>query len=270
VVLVTGASRGIGKECAVLFAQRGCIVAINYRICDTAAQTALSAAKKASPTEDLAEKHMLIRGDVSDPTFCEAMVQQVVAQLGRLDVLVNNAGICIDHDPKVIDYKGWCNAWQRTMDANLSSSANLSFLACQQFMLQKSQVRAASPLSALSGESMVGRVVNITSRAAYRGEPTAPGYAASKAGMSILGQSLARLFGPEGFVFISVAPGWVRTEMAAGVLEGPEGQSVLAQHPLGRVAEAEEVAKAVVFAALDAPQAMTGTVIDVNGASYVR
>jgi NAD(P)-dependent dehydrogenase (short-subunit alcohol dehydrogenase family) len=115
-----------------------------------------------------------------------------------------------------------------------------------------------------------GRVVSISSRGAFRGEPDAPAYAASKAGLNALNQSLAVALASREVYFFVVAPGWVATDMAIDHLAGPAGDGIRAQHPLGRVAEPEEVAAAAVFCALDAPAVMTGCVIDVNGASYLR
>lgn len=115
-----------------------------------------------------------------------------------------------------------------------------------------------------------GRIVNISSRGAFRGEPEAPAYGASKAALNALSQSLAKAFAPLGVYVFCLAPGWVETEMAADHLRGPGGADILAQHPLGRVTKPEEVARAAVFCALDAPPAMTGAILDVNGASYLR
>ena len=115
-----------------------------------------------------------------------------------------------------------------------------------------------------------GRIVNISSRGAFRGEPDAPAYGASKAGLNALSQSLARALAPQRVIVLCIAPGWVATDMAADHLGGARGEEILAQHPLGRVASADEVARAAVFCALDAPEAMTGAILDLNGASYVR
>jgi NAD(P)-dependent dehydrogenase (short-subunit alcohol dehydrogenase family) len=115
-----------------------------------------------------------------------------------------------------------------------------------------------------------GRIVNISSRGAFRGEPDAPAYGASKAGLNALSQSLAKAVAPQGIYVYCIAPGWVETDMATGHLAGPSGAAILEQHPLARVAKPEEVAAAAVFCALDAPAAMTGCIIDVNGASYLR
>jgi NAD(P)-dependent dehydrogenase (short-subunit alcohol dehydrogenase family) len=115
-----------------------------------------------------------------------------------------------------------------------------------------------------------GRIVNISSRGAFRGEPDSPAYGASKAGLNSLSQSLAKAFAPRAIYVYCLAPGWVETDMAHGPLAGPGGAEILAQHPLGRISQPEEIANAAVYCALDAPAAMTGGVIDVNGASYLR
>ena len=112
--------------------------------------------------------------------------------------------------------------------------------------------------------------MNISSRGAFRGEPDAPAYGASKAGLNALSQSLAKALAPRAIYVYCIAPGWVQTEMASSHLNGPDGAAILAQHPLGRVNRPDEVAAAAVYCALDAPPAMTGSVIDVNGASYLR
>jgi NAD(P)-dependent dehydrogenase (short-subunit alcohol dehydrogenase family) len=126
---------------------------------------------------------------------------------------------------------------------------------------------ARTPVTAAFGR---GRIVNISSRGAFRGEPDAPAYGASKAGLNALSQSLAKALAPNAILVYCIAPGWVETEMAAGHLNGPDGRAILEQHPLGRVSRPEEVAQASVYCALDAPAAMTGCIIDVNGASYLR
>jgi len=115
-----------------------------------------------------------------------------------------------------------------------------------------------------------GRIVNISSRGAFRGEPRAPAYGASKAGLNALSQSLAVALAPRSVYVYCLAPGWVDTDMAADHLTGPRGAELRAQHPLGRVATAEEIAAAAVFCALDAPATMTGAIVDLNGASYLR
>ena len=245
VALVTGASRGIGRAIAQKLAARGVRVAGHYHANQTAAAATLA---------DLAGSgHALFAADLADPAACAALIAAVIEKFGRLDVLVNNAGIYEEHDIAKLSYVEWQQSWQRTLDANLHGPANLTYLAVQQMLSQHS-----------------GRIVNITSRGAFRGEPTAPAYAAAKAGLNILGQSMAVRLAPENIQVYTIAPGWVDTEMAQASLAGPNRAAVLAQHPLGRVAAPEEVANTATWLALDAPVAMTGAILDLNGASYLR
>ena len=250
---MTGASRGIGRVIARQLAQRGVRVAIHYRNNLSAAQACL---------ESLAGSgHAIFDADLSDPAAAPRLWQRVINQLGAVDILVNNAGLYIEHSPLKVTHENWTLAWQHTLSTNLVAPANLSLLAAQ------SMATRSDPREETFGR---GRIVNISSRGAFRGEPDAPAYGASKAGLNALSQSLAKALAPRAIYVYCVAPGWVETEMATSHLEGPEGPAILAQHPLGRVNRTEEVAHAAVYCALDAPAAMTGCVIDVNGASYLR
>lgn len=253
VALVTGASRGIGRVIATQLAQRGARIAIHYRGNRPAAEASLAQLPGAG--------HALFEADFADPAAPLSLWRRVVQQLGAVDVLVNNAGLYVDHSPLRIDYTSWQSAWQLTLSTNLMAAANLSLLALQDM--------AARP--DLLGEAFGrGRIVNISSRGAFRGEPDSPAYGASKAGLNALSQSLAKAVAPCAIYVYCIAPGWVDTEMARGHLAGPDGPAILEQHPLGRVSASHEVANAAVYCALDAPAAMTGCVIDVNGASYLR
>ena len=245
VVLVTGASRGIGRAIALHLSRRGARVALHYGSSEAAARESHAALE--------GKGHALFRADVSDPAACERLVRDVIAHFGRLDVLVNNAGIAEDDSIKTASYADWQRVWRRTIDTNLIGPANLSYLAVQHFLGHGG-----------------GRLVNITSRAAYRGELTAQCYAASKAGLGITGQSLARALGADNILVFTIAPGWIETEMATAVLSGPGAKDVLAQHPLGRVGTADEVGSTAAWLALEAPANLTGCVIDANGASYLR
>ena len=243
--LVTGASRGIGRAIAEQLAQRGCRVAVHYQKNRAAAEEVLAALPGSG--------HALFAADLASAEAVERLWTDVTAAFGRIDVVVNNAGIFEDHPLTGTSYTEWQQAWRRTMETNLFGPANLCHCA-------------ANAMNVAGG----GRVVNISSRGAFRGEPEAPAYGASKAGLNSLSQSLAWAMAARGVYFYVVAPGWVETDMAITHLAGPHGAAVLAQHPLGRVATPAEVAAAAVFCALDAPAAMTGSVIDVNGASYLR
>ncbi len=246
VVLVTGASRGIGRAIAQHVARRGARVAVHYSANEAAARATLASLAGSG--------HALFRADVADPAACERLVADVLAQFGRLDTLINNAGIYEDDAITTASYAEWQRVWRRTLDTNLVGPANLSYLAVQHFRTR--------------GDG--GRIVNITSRAAYRGELTAQSYAASKAALNITGQSLARALGADGICVFGIAPGWIDTEMATAALTGPGAKDVLAQHPLGRVGTADEIGATAAWFALEAPANLTGCVVDANGASYLR
>jgi len=251
--LVTGASRGIGRAIARTLAARGVRIALHYHTNEEAAKEA-----RAQLTGD---GHFLCSADLGDAAATAGLWHDVVLNFGRVDILVNNAGIFFDHPPLTTDFAAWEAAWRRTIGANLLGPANLSLLAAQ--------AMAAQPES--QGPTWGrGRIVNISSRGAFRGEPDTPAYGASKAGLNSLSQSLAKALAAHAVYVYCLAPGFVETDMAAGHLAGPGGADILAQHPLGRITLPEEVARTAVFCALDAPAAMTGSIIDVNGASYLR
>ncbi len=243
--LVTGASRGIGRAIACQLAQRGCRVALHFQKNRPAAEeTAASLA---------GDGHALFAADMADADAVTRLWQEVVRAFGHIDILVNNAGTYGDHPPLTTAAAAWREAWQQTIATNLLGPAQLCHLA-------------ANAMVPAGG----GRIVNISSRGAFRGEPHAPAYGASKAGLNSLSQSLAKALAPHGVTVFCLAPGWVETEMAADFLAGAGAAEILAQHPLGRVATADEIARTATFCALDAPATMTGCIIDVNGASYLR
>lgn len=251
--LVTGASRGIGAVIAMQLARRGVRVAVHYRNNRSAAQAVVARLAGVG--------HASFGADLTDPASSAALWQRTIEHFGAIDVLVNNAGLYVEHPPLSTDYAAWQAVWQLTLAANLMGPANLSLLAAERMAARP------EPLDAGFGR---GRIVNVSSRGAFRGEPDAPAYGASKAGLNALSQSLAKALAHRAIYVYCLAPGWVETEMAAGTLAGPNRAEVLLQHPLGRVNQPEEVAQAAVYCALDAPAAMTGCVIDVNGASYLR
>jgi 3-oxoacyl-[acyl-carrier protein] reductase len=250
--LVTGASRGIGRAIARALAARGVRLALHYHVNDHAAEETRAQLD--------GEGHILCAADLTDAAAAARLFHGAEEAFGRVDILVNNAGLFLDHPPLSTAYDEWSATWLHTLAANLLGPANLSLLAAQ--------AMAARPSAADSWGR--GRLVNISSRGAFRGEPDAPAYGASKAGLNSLSQSMAKALAPQGVYVYCLAPGFVETDMAAELLEGPSGPGILAQHPLGRVSMPDEVAAAVAFCALDAPPAMTGCIIDVNGASYLR
>jgi len=244
-VLVTGGTRGIGRAIASAFAGKGARVALVFRSDQASADKTLASLE--------GDGHLAIKADVADPALVENAVQDAVEHFGRLDIVVNNAGIGIYHPLPSTSYQDWQQAWRQTIDANLIGPANVCFCAAKHMIEQGG-----------------GRIVNITSRGAFRGEPTKPAYGASKAGLNSLTQSLAIALAEYNIFVGAVAPGFVNTELTAGRLNGIEGDEIRAQSPFNRVAEPEEVAHAVLFLASKGAEFSTGTIIDVNGASYLR
>jgi 3-oxoacyl-[acyl-carrier protein] reductase len=244
-VLVTGASGGIGRSIAREFAERGATVVVHYRFNEQGAEKTL---------EDLSGgPHYMLPGDLTDPTDCLRLIETTVQVTGSLGVLVNNAGVFEDHPIAEVDFATWQRAWQRTLAVNLTGPANLIHCALE-------------PMKAAGG----GRIVNISSRGAFRGEPTSPAYGASKGALNAMGQSLALALAPDGIFIYTIAPGFVATDRVAPKLSGPLGDDIRNQSPLGRVAKPEEIAATTVWLAGEAPEFMTGCIIDVNGASYLR
>ena len=242
-VLVTGGSRGIGAAVAAAFARLGDRVAVLY---GTRRDQALEV--QASLPGD---GHLVAGADLMDAGAIRGMVDDVAEAFGGIDVLVNNAGIFEPHPITDTSYWEWQESWRRTLGVNLIGAANVTWCVVQHMG---------------SG----GRIVNVASRGAFRGEPDQPGYGASKAGLIALGQSLARALGPRGISVTAVAPGFTETDMAARELEGERGRIRRAESPLGRVATPEEVAAAVLYLASPEAAMASGTVLDVNGASYLR
>lgn len=244
-VLITGGSRGIGRATAIAFAKEGARVAINFHRNREAARTAIQAMP--------GEGHLAIRGDIASPKVAQRVVEMAVRELGGLDVLVNNAGIYELHPIQEMDYAAWLQHWHRHIQVNLTAAAQMCYLAAQQMIRQHR-----------------GHIINVSSRGAYRGEPTAPGYGAAKAGLNQLTQSLAQALAPWDIIVAGVAPGWVDTDMAAPHLHGPQGEDIRWQSPLGRAAQPEEIAAAILFLASGQCDYSSGAIFDINGASYLR
>jgi 3-oxoacyl-[acyl-carrier protein] reductase len=232
-ILITGASRGIGAAAYALLKKHGHQVV----------------GHSTNGSEDL------IAGDLADPAAPRNIWDTAVDELGgRIDVLVNNAGIYEAVADNVTDDE-WHAAWHRTLTINLQAPADLSRLAVSHFL----------------DRGGGGRIVNIASRAAFRGDsPQHWHYAASKAALVGMTRTIARGYAAEGILCFAIAPGFTVSEMTAEYLQGRGGAQIVADIPLGRVASTDEVAEVIRWMAADAPASATGSVIDVNGASYVR
>ncbi len=260
-VLVTGSSRGVGAATARAFAERGDRVVVHYR-------------EAQGPATELVDSlpgtgHALVQADLSLPSEVSALAQKAIEALGRVDVLVNNAALFLDpadggsrrgeHRITEVDYDAWVQAWQATLATNLMGPANLTWCLARHMV-------AVPPPQGLPR----GRIVNVGSRGAYRGEPDVPAYGASKAGLHAFGQSMAVALAPEGISVVTLAPGFIATDMAAPLLDRPEGDAIRGQSPFNRVASAEEVARAILTLAEPGAEWVSGAVVDFNGASYLR
>jgi len=244
-VLITGGSRGIGKATALAFAKKGARVGINYKSNTKEAQKTL---KELSD-----EGHQLFQQDISEKEGPETLIKAFVSHYGQLDVLVNNAGISIFHKLDEVDFDQWTYAWEGTFKTNLFAVSNLCYWGAKEMM-----------------KTGGGHIVNVSSRGAFRGEPTKPAYGASKAALNSMSQSLAKALAPNKIYISVVAPGFTETEMAAVTLTPAERENLLRESPFKRMAQPKEVAHAILFLASDGAAYSSGTIIDVNGASYLR
>jgi 3-oxoacyl-[acyl-carrier protein] reductase len=193
-------------------------------------------------------------GDFADPATPARLWATALDRFdNRIDVLINNAGI-FEATPIDLPDADWSAGWARTMQVNLTASAELCRFAVKHYL-----------------ENEGGRIVNIASRAAYRGDsPAHWHYAASKAGMVAMTKTIARGYAAQGIYAFAICPGFTMTGMAEDYLSSRGGDKLLADIPLGKVADPSEVAEIAAFCALIAPPSMTGAVLDINGASYVR
>ncbi len=247
-ILLTGASRGIGRAILQTLRKNGCVVAghSTHGGVDLIGADLIGA--------DLIGAD-LIGADLATDQGASDLWHAALDQLdGRIDVVINNAGI-FDANPLDRDADDWARSWNATMQINLTSAAILCRFAVLHW--QKSE--------------RSGRIVNIASRAAHRGDsPAHWHYAASKAGMVAMTKTIARAYAAQEIYAFAVCPGFTMTGMAEDYLASRGGDKLLADIPLGKVATPEEIAAVAKFCALDAPPSMTGAVLDVNGASYVR
>ena len=181
------------------------------------------------------------------------MFDKIIKQKGRIDILVNNAGIYEETRWWELDYEKWQEHWQKTINTNITGMANLSFLVAKQMIAQGG-----------------GKIINVSSRGAFRGEPQALPYGASKAAMNSFGQSMAWALADKNVQVYTLAPGWVDTDMTHEILQSERGKAVAAQSPMNRVATPDEMAHAVILLATPGNEYMTGCILDMNGASYLR
>jgi 3-oxoacyl-[acyl-carrier protein] reductase len=242
IALVTGASRGIGRAIATTLAQGKASVALNYAGNEAAAKEAAALCEQAG-----APRVKLLRFDVADPAACNAAVDEIVKDWGGLHVLVNNAGISVDQ--LIMRFKD--EDWERTLDVNLTGTFNL--------------VRAASrPMMKQRG----GAIVNVTSVVGEMGNAGQAAYAAAKAGQIGLTKSIARELASRNIRVNAVAPGFIDTDMTAGLPEAARAK-MLENIALGRLGTAQEVADCVAWLASDKASYVTGDVLRVNGGMYM-
>ncbi len=245
VALVTGGSRGIGKAIVQSLAKEGAQVIINYAQNEKAAKETLASLPKG--------KHIIVQANVGREQDVKLLIDESISHFGRIDILVNNAGIHQHHPIDKVSFGQWTNQWKKTLAVNLIGPSNLMFYTAQHMI-----------------KNGGGRVINISSRGAFRGEPDQPAYGSSKAGLNALSQSLAQKLAPYNIYVTAVAPCFTETDMVADLLDSPAGDAIKNQSPLGRVATPEDVANAVLFLACPGSEYMTGAILDVNGASYLR
>ena len=233
-ILLTGGSRGIGGAARDLLFRRGASVLVHA----TTSRTGVD-----------------IACDLAEENAAKAVWTQALERFdNRIDVLINNAGV-YEANPVSNDAEAWLRQWQRTMQINLTASAQLSHLAVRHWL----------------DEGSGGRMVHVASRAGHRGDsPDHWHYAASKGGMLAMHKSIARGYARQGILSFAIAPGFTDTAMAGDYLSSRGGDGLLADIPLGEVAQPEEIASMIAYCALDAPPSMTGASLDANGASYVR
>lgn len=270
-VLVTGSAGGCGVAIARKFASEGCLLALHY---NTSSMKAAELAVDCAAAGAAAAATFQADLSAADGSGARKLFDAVTRHFGRRpDVLVNNAGIYEEHPsaPAETDFDGFMSLLNRTLQANLHSAAALTYLFGAAAATEASAAAAASSGPFDAKPRARGAVINVGSRGAFRGEPDAWPYGASKAAMHAFGQSAAVKLARHGVVVTSVAPGFIETPMAAAALEGSRGDGIRAQSPWQRVATTEEVAEVVVFAARYwAVPWISGTIIDCNGASYLR
>jgi len=236
-ILITGAAGGIGEALCTSFAEANGTIILHYN-------------SNRDKAESLLQKlpgmhHRAIQCDLSNAD----QVNTMFSAIDHLDIVINNAAVVENHEIDSLSYQDWQDIWERTIGANLIGPANIMYLASK-FMIKNGG----------------GKFINISSRGAFRGEPSAPAYGASKAGLNSLGQSLAKALAKDRVFVYTIAPGFVDTERVKNLID----DEVRAQSPLNRVAKPQEIADTALWLATGDNEFLTGCIIDVNGASYLR
>ena len=236
-ILITGAAGGIGEALCTSFAEANGTIILHYN-------------SNRDKAESLLQKlpgmhHRAIQCDLSNAD----QVNTMFSAIDHVDIVINNAAVVENHEIDSLSYQDWQDIWERTIGANLIGPANIMYLASK-FMIKNGG----------------GKFINISSRGAFRGEPSAPAYGASKAALNSLGQSLAKALAKDRVFVYTIAPGFVDTERVKNLID----DEVRAQSPLNRVAKPQEIADTALWLATGDNEFLTGCIIDVNGASYLR
>ncbi|OZF57103.1 3-oxoacyl-ACP reductase [Rhodococcus sp. 14-2470-1a] len=249
-VLVTGASGGIGRATARAFAAAGHRMAVH---CSTAVDAAANTVELLDGTG-----HITVAGDLSSPTGGPGIVDEVIDRFGSVDVLINNAAVgpteTNRHPITEGSFEEWESAWREMLQVNLIGAAHTTWAFARH----------------LVNRGRPGSIVSVGSRGALKGEPDYPAYGASKAGLHAFSQSMAAALAPHDISVTAVAPGFVSSERQAATLAGERGDDIRRQSPFGRVGTPEEIASTIVFLASPEAAWCSGTVVDVNGASYLH
>ncbi len=241
VALITGASRGIGRETALRMAEAGARVVVNYNRSEREAEEVSDA---------IGKNAIAVQADVANAKDVERLIDHTIATYMRVDIVVNNAATYAENRFESDDYVAWQEGWRRTFELNVFGAANVAFLA------MRSMRRTGG-----------GKIINVASRAAFRGETEFADYGASKAALVNLTRSIARACARDNIIASCVAPGFIETEMARASLE-KEREQIVGQIPLGRVGTVGDVAAVILFLASPLADYLNGVTIDVNGGSW--
>jgi len=236
-ILITGAAGGIGQVLCASFAEANGTIILHYNSNKDKAESLLQSLP--------GNKHRTVQADLSSSEQIETMFDAI----DEIDIVINNAAVVESHELDSLSYDDWRDMWKRTIDTNLLGSAHIMYLA-----------------SKIMKDNKGGKFINISSRGAFRGEPTAPAYGASKAGLNSLGQSMAKALAKDKIYVYTIAPGFVDTDRVKDLID----DEVKSQSPLNRVAKPQEIADTAVWLAAGDNEFLTGCIIDINGASYLR